>query len=61
MHYDQNDWLASNGEEIKDWEAIAKHWMLNSKKADERKKRSTKRSFDDPLKVSNSKNYGEPL
>jgi len=61
LHYDQNDWLASNGEEIKDWEAIAKHWMLNSKKADEGKKRSNKRSFDDPLKVSNSKNYGEPL
>ncbi|MEZ7495830.1 hypothetical protein QO206_10045 [Leeuwenhoekiella aequorea] len=61
LHYDQADWLTSGGEPIRNWEAIAVHWMAQSKTADERKKRKPDVNFNDPLQVNNFKNYGEPL
>ena len=61
LHYDQADWLTSNGEAIQDWQAIAEHWMQLSIAAGEKRKTRKAQKFKDPLQVENQKNYGEPL
>lgn len=56
-HFQSNGWLVSGKSKMKDWNAAARNWILNSKKFN-----STKRDLAPKhLNASTQKDYGEPL
>lgn len=74
-HYTSNGWLVGGKTPMKNWQASAKKWMLNSKdfslsgrvtssgKVYTEQSRSEKKGELTPgkLSITNDKNYGEPL
>ena len=57
-HYNALGWKTSNKAEIQNWHASAEKWMLNTENFNAVKAAST---FKDHLKISQNKNYDQPL
>ena len=59
-YYSSNGWLVGGKTQMKDWEAAARNWILNSPKfrANESNSNTPK---PNNLHVKTDKNYGEPL
>lgn len=56
-HYKSNGWLIGGKSKMKDWNAAARNWILNSKQFN-----ATKSDLKpNHLNTSTQKNYGEPL
>ncbi|WP_026935021.1 hypothetical protein [Christiangramia echinicola] len=62
-HYQSNDWKTSNGNEVKDWQALAIHWMKRTELFEENHKEIKKVAShnQDNLKTTKTKDYGQPL
>ncbi len=62
-YYQNREWKTSDGLEIRDWQALAMHWMGKFMLAKEKKKVYKKESshFGDNLRTSKNKDYGQPL
>ena len=64
FHYEMNGWVAGNNNPIRDWEAAAQKWMLNTSTYNNSYGTET-RSHQQPaaanLHASTNKNYSEPL
>ncbi len=64
FHYEMNGWIAGNNNPIRDWEAAARKWMLNTSTYNNSYGTDT-RSHQQPaagnLHASTNKNYSEPL
>ena len=62
-HYDERQWLTSDGEPIRDWRALAINWMdRNELLNDENKSKTNQPSqIRDNLRTTKSKDYGQPL
>ena len=58
-YYCSNGWLVGGKSQMKNWEAAARNWILNSDKF--RPKETSKHLKPDHLHVKTDKNYGEPL
>ena len=58
-YYSSNGWLVGGKTQMKDWQAAARNWILNSDKF--RPKETSKHLKPDHLHVKTDKNYGEPL
>ena len=58
-YYSSNGWLVGGKSQMKNWEAAARNWILNSDKF--RPKETSKHLKPDHLHVKTDKNYGEPL
>ena len=58
-YYSSNGWLVGGKARMKNWEAAARNWILNSDKF--RPKETSKHLKPDHLHVKTDKNYGEPL
>lgn len=58
-YYSSNGWLVGGKTQMKNWEAAARNWILNSDKF--RPKETSKTLRPDHLHVKTDKNYGEPL
>jgi len=62
-HYDTRNWQTSDGNEIRDWRALASNWMNRAVLYTE-EKRSNKNPLShikDNLRTTKSKDYGQPL
>ena len=66
-HYESNGWLVGGKSKMKNWQAAARNWLLNSKKFNETK-RSVTLSLSKSLTTKNTnlnatteKSYREPL
>jgi hypothetical protein len=62
-YYQNREWKTSDGLEIKDWQALAIHWMENFLLAKEKKKthKDVPSQFRDNLRTTKNKDYGQPL
>jgi len=62
-HYQDKDWKTSDGEVIRDWQAVAIHWMDRTELFAEEKKPNAKRASQkwDYLRTPKTEDYGEPL
>ena len=58
-YFQSNGWLVGGKTEMKNWEAAARNWILNSDKF--QSKDNTKLLKPNNLHVKTNKNYGEPL
>jgi hypothetical protein len=58
-YFQSNGWLVGGKTQMKNWEAAARNWILNSDKF--RPKETFKTLRPDHLHVKTDKNYGEPL
>lgn len=57
-YYSSNGWLVGGKTQMKDWNAAARNWILNSPNF---RSKDTKPTGPGNLHVNNDKNYGEPL
>lgn len=62
-HYETRNWKTSDGNTIRDWRALAKHWMDRAELFKKESKANTKppSRFKDNLKTTKHKDYGQPL
>ncbi|MCL8008317.1 hypothetical protein M8845_12875 [Gelidibacter japonicus] len=62
-HYQNRNWKTSDGNTIRDWRALAKHWMDRAELYKKESKANTKppSQFKDNLKTTKYKDYGQPL
>ena len=62
-HYEANDWRTSDGKAIRDWQALAIHWMDRTESFDQENKPNKKRASQkqDNLQTTKNKDYGQPL
>ncbi|QDO95259.1 hypothetical protein FNB79_15180 [Formosa sediminum] len=63
-YYQNRDWKTSNGNDIRDWRAIAINWMDRTELFDPgqlKNKKEVKPKFKDHLKTNKNKNYDQPL
>ena len=62
-YYQSREWKTSDGLEIRDWQALAMHWMDKFMLAKEKKKtyQNGASQFRDNLRTSKNKDYGQPL
>jgi hypothetical protein len=62
-YYQNRDWKTSDGLEIRDWQALAMHWMEKFLLAKEKKKtyKNGASQFQDNLRTTKNKDYGQPL
>ena len=56
-HYESNGWLVGGKSKMKNWQAAARNWMLNSEKFQSQKKQLTPGN----LNVNQNKDYSVPL
>ena len=56
-HYESNGWLVGGKSKMKNWQAAARNWMLNSEKFQTQKKQPTPGN----LNVNQNKDYSVPL
>jgi hypothetical protein len=56
-YFESNGWLVGGRAKMKDWKAAARNWILNIPKFAPK----PKPSGNNPTKLNQSKNYGEPL
>ena len=56
-HYESNGWLVGGKSKMKNWQAAARNWMLNSDKFQSQKKQPTPGN----LNVNQNKDYSVPL
>lgn len=62
-YYEIRDWQTSDGNEIRDWRALAKNWMDRVELFDEKIKPNQKQAspIKDNLRTTKNKDYGQPL
>lgn len=62
-HYQNRNWKTSDGNTIRDWRALAKHWMDRAELYKKESKSNTRppSQFKDNLKTTKYKDYGQPL
>ena len=62
-HYQSNDWKTSDGNEVRDWQALAIHWMERTELFNTENKEIKKKAShnQDNLKTTKTKDYGQPL
>ncbi len=62
-YYECRDWQTSDGNQVRDWRALAIHWMERTKLFTKEKKSNKKRPFQNPdnLRTTKNKDYGQPL
>lgn len=65
-YFQSNGWLVSGKTQMKDWQAAARNWMLNTQKFNNEKTKSPQHSSSTntrakQLHTTTNKNYNEPL
>ena len=62
-YYETRNWQTSDGNEIRDWRALAKNWMDRAELFDEENKPNKKQvsRIKDNLRTTKNKDYGQPL
>lgn len=62
-HYETRNWQTSDGNEIRDWRALATNWMDRTELFVEENKSKKKQSsqMKDNLRTNKNKDYGQPL
>ena len=62
-HYETRNWQTSDGNEIRDWRALATNWMDRTELYAEENKPNKKQAsqIKDNLRTSKNKDYGQPL
>jgi len=62
-HYETRNWKTSDGNEIRDWRALATNWMDRTELYTEENKPNKKQPFQikDNLRTTKNKDYGQPL
>ena len=62
-YYETRNWQTSNGNEIRDWRALATNWMDRAELFEEENKPNKKQAsqIKDNLRTTKNKNYGQPL
>lgn len=62
-YYTAKDWKTSDGKMIRDWQALALHWMDRSELFDPTNSLNIKEAFQkqDNLRTTKNKDYGQPL
>ena len=62
-HYKTRNWQTSDGNEIRDWRALATNWMDRTELYAEENKPNKKQAsqIKDNLRTSKNKDYGQPL
>lgn len=62
-HYETRNWQTSDGNDIRDWRALAKNWMDRTELFDEENKSNKKQvsQIKDNLRTTKNKDYGQPL
>lgn len=62
-HYETRNWQTSDGNEIRDWRALATNWMDRTELYAEENKSNKKQpsQIKDNLRTTKNKDYGQPL
>ncbi len=62
-HYETRNWQTSDGNEIRDWRALASNWMDRTELYAEENKANKKQpsQIKDNLRTTKNKDYGQPL
>ncbi len=62
-HYETRNWKTSDGNEIRDWRALATNWMDRTELYAEENKPNKKQAsqIKDNLRTTKNKDYGQPL
>ena len=62
-HYETRNWQTSDGNEIRDWRALATNWMDRTELYTEENKSNKKQpsQIKDNLRTTKNKDYGQPL
>ena len=62
-HYETRNWKTSDGNEIRDWRALATNWMDRTELYTEENKPNKKQpsQIKDNLRTTKNKDYGQPL
>ena len=60
-YYSSNGWLVGGKTQMKDWQAAARNWILNSPNFRARESANSNTPKPNNLHVKTDKNYGEPL
>jgi hypothetical protein len=62
-HYQSRNWQTSDGNEIRDWRALALHWMERTLQFSKENSQNVKQvsQIKDNLRTTKNKNYGQPL
>jgi hypothetical protein len=60
-YYSSNGWLVGGKTQMKNWEAAARNWILNSPNFRSRESAKSNALKPNNLHVKTDKNYGEPL
>ncbi|SRX52211.1 hypothetical protein [Aequorivita sp. CIP111184] len=63
VHYQERKWQTSDGNEIRDWRALATNWMDRTELYAEENKQNKKQAsqIKDNLRTTKNKDYGQPL
>lgn len=62
-HYEARNWQTSDGQQIRDWRALATNWMDRTELFDEKNELNKKKAsqIKDNLRTTKNKDYGQPL
>ena len=62
-HYETRNWKTSDGKAIRDWQALAIHWMDRAElfRKENNTNTNSQSQFRDNLRTSKHKDYGQPL
>ena len=62
-HYETRNWQTSDGQQIRDWRALANNWMDRTELFDEKNESNKKQAsqIKDNLRTAKNKDYGQPL
>jgi hypothetical protein len=62
-HYETRNWQTSDGQQIRDWRALATNWMDRTELFDEENKANKNQAsqIKDNLRTTKNKDYGQPL
>ena len=62
-HYEARNWQTSDGQQIRDWRALATNWMDRTELFDEKNELNKKQAsqIKDNLRTTKNKDYGQPL
>ena len=62
-HYEARNWKTSDGQQIRDWRALATNWMDRTELFDEenRTNKNQASQIKDNLRTTKNKDYGQPL
>ncbi|MAZ26683.1 MAG: hypothetical protein CL868_06350 [Cytophagaceae bacterium] len=67
QHYSDRHWQTGDGNDIRDWRAVARHWMDRTELFEEENRPSKKQAshpeghHGDNLRTTKTKDYGQPL